>query len=173
MWAFRLQHHRGNYWMEDTMRGMCVTLGCIALLGMFAGCSQSRAGESSGDVQASGTTVDDVGGVSSDGADVTDSSDGADVTDSSDGADGQDGLSSTDNTGSDGTSSSEDCDPDCPSGQVCKDGACEQPIICEPGTYVCDGLTAKKQCNTTGLVFSSQNSVGRATVFFGTMRSQM
>jgi hypothetical protein len=112
---------------------------------MFAGCSQSRAGESSDDVQASGTTVDDVGGVSSDGADVTDSSDGVE---------GQDGLSSTDNaTGSDGTSSSEDCEPDCPSGQVCKDGACEQPIICEPGTYVCDGLTAKKQCNTTGTGF--------------------
>ena len=84
------------------MRGMCVTLGCIALLGMFAGCSQSSAGESSDDVQASGTTEDDVGGVSSDGADVTDSSDGVD---------GQDGLSSTDNaTGSDGSSSSKQKD---------------------------------------------------------------
>jgi hypothetical protein len=40
----------------------------------------------------------------------------------------------------------------CPANQGCVDGACV-PIICEPGTFVCEGLAMKKSCNGDGTGF--------------------
>lgn len=127
------------------MRKFCIGLSLsIALMACFS-CSNSDSGSS---------TDDAVGGAN--GIDATDSVDGdattaVDVTTASDGSDAQDGTTSTD--GADGATGEDDCQPPCDAGQVCKNGVCEQPVICEPGTYVCEGLTAKKQCNATGTAF--------------------
>ena len=40
----------------------------------------------------------------------------------------------------------------CPANQGCVDGLCS-PIICEPDTFVCEGLSMKKPCNADGTGF--------------------
>ena len=45
------------------------------------------------------------------------------------------------------------CEPACEGLEQCIDGQCETPQMCEPGTWVCQGLTAKKVCAEDGMSF--------------------
>jgi hypothetical protein len=50
------------------------------------------------------------------------------------------------------------CSPPCEGLDQCIDGVCQTPQICEPGTWVCHGLTAKKECAEDGMGFSEPQS---------------
>ncbi len=130
---------------------MKTTAWVLAALAMTA-CSTS--GGKKSDVGGAGNDLTD----GSDGvADSTDGTpgpgDGTDGTDGTNAADGTDGTDASDTTdGTDGTDGSA-CSPACIAPEECVDGTCQLPVVCEPGTWFCAGLTAKKQCSADGTTF--------------------
>ncbi|MEZ4269482.1 MAG: hypothetical protein R3F39_24235 [Myxococcota bacterium] len=63
------------------------------------------------------------------------------------------------------------CDPSgqgyvpvaCPAAKICFNATCREPI-CEPGTWFCEGLGARKQCNATGSGFLTPEPCAGASV---------
>lgn len=51
----------------------------------------------------------------------------------------------------------------CAAGQICFNATCREPI-CEPGTWFCEGLGARKQCNPSGSGFSTPEPCAGASV---------
>ena len=70
---------------------------------------------------------------------------------------GTGGTGSTADTGDPGdpsdTGGGAVCDPECVAPQACIDGICQLPKLCPAGTWICEGLTSKKQCNPDGTGF--------------------
>ncbi len=103
-------------------------------------------------------------GSKSDGGGSDGAGAGSDVIDLPTGTDGTDGDATGDGTGDgtggtdggtpgDGGTTGGDCDQECQDPEICIDGVCKVPQICEPGTWICENLTQKKQCNDTGTAF--------------------
>ena len=67
---------------------------------------------------------------------------------------GQDGgLLAGDGSAPGGDGGGAPCTPACTGTEQCVDGACQPQMICQPGTWVCFGLTSKKQCNPAGTAY--------------------
>ena len=66
---------------------------------------------------------------------------------------GTDTVTTSDAPGQTDTPATGGCTPPCEGLDKCIDGVCKTPPKCEPGTWVCQGLTAKKQCNESGTEF--------------------
>ena len=124
---------------------------CYAVVLVGVGCGQDDSNLATNDGVVDGSTdIANTGGMDSMAGQSPDAMGGQD---------GNDGTSASNGaTGVDGSSASDPCDPECLSGQVCQNGECQEPIICEPGTFVCEGLTSKKQCNATGTAFLEPES---------------
>jgi len=111
-----------------------------AVAAMLAGCGTSDRGSST----SKGT------GTGGGGGDIVESTSDDDTGDDT----GTGDTSDTSGTTTGGTTDTgSDCTPACVSPQECIDGACKLPTLCQPFTWVCEGLVGKKQCNEEGTGF--------------------
>ena len=126
----------------------------------LCGCSGSSTGSGSGSggATATGATAGSGGqtfagttapGTTGDGTTAGTATGGTDTTGGATG--GTTGTATGETTG--GTTGGPDCNPPCNSPEVCVSGVCQIPQICQPGTWICAGLTGKKQCSADGTAF--------------------
>ena len=124
-------------------------LATTVALSLLVGCGTENATGG----QKSDATAATEGTVGTDATDATGATEGTDGTDGTDATDSTEGTGGTDGTGSTDGTGAPACDPPCTGTQKCVDGTCQAAQVCQPDSWVCNGLTGKKQCNVDGTGF--------------------